>query len=194
MFGRYLTALGRTEEALAANKRALELSPLDIGINLSFSWIYYHTRQYDQAVDAVMQTLRLNPKVGSIVCGFLAGGYDGLERYEEALAEEKKRSQFDPSGSVPIARIAYTYALWGKRDEAKKTMERLRELSKVRYVSAARWAEIYAALGDKDRAFEWLEKAYEEHSPTLYHLKVSPEYDKLRSDPRFDQLLKRIYH
>jgi TolB-like protein/DNA-binding winged helix-turn-helix (wHTH) protein/Tfp pilus assembly protein PilF len=193
-YSHYLGAVGRTEEALAANKRALELSPLDIGINLFSSWIYYHARQYDHAVEAVLEALRLSPKPGFITHGFLAGGYVGLGRYEEAIAEEQKRRQLDPNHPVPIARLAYTYALWGKRDEATQAMKRLRELSKVRYVSAARWAEIYASLGEKELAFEWLEKAYEERSPTLFHLKVSPEYDKLRSDPRFDQLLKRIYH
>jgi tetratricopeptide (TPR) repeat protein len=192
-YSQYLAAMGRTQEALVANKRALELSPLDIGINLFFSLIYYWAHQYDQAVDAVRQTLRLNPQPGFITHGFLAGGYDGLGKYEEAIAEEQKRRQLDPNHPVPIARLAYTYALWGKRREAMQAMERLRELSKIRYVSAARWAEIYAGLGEKDRALEWLEKAYDERSPTMYHLKVSPEYDKLRSDPRFDRLLKRIY-
>lgn len=189
----YFVGMGRTEEALAANKRALELSPLDIGINLLFSHIYYHARRYDQAIDAVMQVLRLNPKAGLKTHGMLAGDYDGAGRYEEAIAENQKAREIDPNHPVTIARLGYTHALWGKRGEAMKALERLNELSKVRYVSAARRAEIYAALGEKERAFEWLEKAYEERSPTLYHLKVSPEYDNLRSDPRFDRLLKRIY-
>jgi tetratricopeptide (TPR) repeat protein len=193
VYALFLAGVGRFEEALLANKRALELSPRDVGINLQFSLVYYFARRYDKAVDAVFETLRLNPKPGWQTHGFLAGGYVGLGRYEEAIAEEEKRRRFDPDHPVPTARLAYTYALWGKRHEAMQVMERLRELSKVRYVSAARWAEIYAGLGEKDRTLEWLEKAFEERSPTLVYLKTAPEYDKLRSDPRFDRLLKRIY-
>jgi TolB-like protein/DNA-binding winged helix-turn-helix (wHTH) protein/tetratricopeptide (TPR) repeat protein len=185
----YLGATGRSEEALKSIRRALELNPLDPGTNLRVAWVYYHGRQYDRAIEAVHQAWQLNPHSGGHA--LLAGAYGAAGRYQEAIATNEKEG--DPNHPVTVSRRAYYLALAGKRSEALNALQHLKEIAKVRYVSAARWAEVYAGLGDKEKAFYWLEKAIEEHSPSMFHLKVSPEFDILRSDPRFERLLKRIY-
>jgi hypothetical protein len=84
------------------------------------------------------------------------------------------------------------YGLWGKKVEAEKIIAELQSLSKQRYVSPLYIAMIYSTLGEKDQAFVWLEKAYEDHAPWLIELGIEPCWDKLRADPRFANLLQRV--
>jgi TolB-like protein/Tfp pilus assembly protein PilF len=192
-FAHFLGSIGRVDEALAANQRGLELSPLNIGLNLHLGWIYVHTRRYGKAVESILQTLRLNPNAGVHVYGLLSHAYAELGRYQESITVREQAGKLDPDYPVTVAGFGYTYAKWGKRAEALHAIERLKQMSKTRYVSAARPAEIYSALHQNDDAFEWLEKACDEHAVTMIHLKMSPEYDPVRSDPRFARFLKRIY-
>lgn len=114
-------------------------------------------------------------------------------KYEKAIVEHQKI--IDLSGgnaSVEVAvkaRIGHAYAVWGKRDEAVKVLD---ELLKRRDITPYSIAEIYIGLGEKDRAFEWLEKAHGERNVQMVSLKVDPNLDGLRSDPRFQDLLRRI--
>ena len=93
-----------------------------------------------------------------------------------------------------MADLAIVYALSGKRGEAQKVLDKLIELARQRYVAPYRMAQIYIALGDRDRAFEWLEKGYRERSfgESVMDLKASPFWDPVRSDPRFADLLRRM--
>ena len=114
--------------------------------------------------------------------------------YEEAITEQKKAIASDqPEGRWGrVADLGYAYAVAGKRAEAQKILDDLKELAKQRYVSPNAFAVIYMGLGDKDQAFVWLEKTFEARPDNLYFLKVGPQYDSLRSDPRFADLLRRM--
>jgi eukaryotic-like serine/threonine-protein kinase len=186
-YGVYLWHVGRLGEAVVEEKRALELDPLSLIINRNVGDAFYLARQYDQAIEQYRKTLELaaNPVFHSSL------GYAYLQKsmYKEALAEFEK----SPAGAVGLG---YAYAVTGRRTEAQKALDQFNELSKKRYLPARDWAIVYAGLGEKDKAFEWLEKAYAERSlggPFLtLGIKVEPLYDPLRSDPRFADLLRRM--
>jgi len=116
----------------------------------------------------------------------LAGAYQETGRYEDAIAELKK-------GTLQPAQLAYGYAVAGKREEAKKILEELKQQqSSGHYVSPFAFAIIYMGLGDKDQAFEWLNKTFEENPYKLAFIRFNARFDSLRSDPRFDALLRRM--
>jgi tetratricopeptide (TPR) repeat protein len=110
--------------------------------------------------------------------------------YKEGIAELEKALAISPGYTPVLSGIGYAYAVAGIRAEAQKMLDKLNELSKQKYVPAVSRAIIYAGLGEKDKAFEWLEKGYEERS--TYGIKADPAYDPLRSDPRFADLLRRM--
>jgi Flp pilus assembly protein TadD len=110
--------------------------------------------------------------------------------YKEGIAEFGKAVIISPGNSLALSGLGYAYALAGRRAEAQKVLDQLEEFSKHKYVPAGRMALICVGLGEKDKAFEWLEKAYGEH----FHIaiKVHPAFDPLRSDPRYQDLLRRM--
>jgi len=181
-----LKMLGRLDEAMLNLKRAQELDPLaldiswDIGVSLSFS------HQYDRAIEQFNKTIEMDPTFVPAHNG-LAAAYQGKGMYDKAIAELK-------DAKVGGAQLAYAYAVAEKRDEARKILDDLQGLAKQpgRYVSPFDFALIYMGLGEKDQAFEWLNKTYEENPYRIGFLKVNPRFDNLRSDPRFADLLRRM--
>jgi len=121
-------------------------------------------------------------------------GWIYLQRgeFSEAFKEYQKAFVLSGGGVPDIADQAYAFAISGHRNEAIKTLEQLKKLSKQKYVSPYLIAEIYAGLGEKDQALEWLEKACDEHATSVIFLKVEPSFDDLRSDPRFQEMVRRI--
>jgi len=115
--------------------------------------------------------------------------YAEQRRYAESLIELNRAVELSNSG---LDELGYVYAVSGQRKEARQILAELRDLSRRRYVSPVDIALIYAGLGEKDQAFDWLEKAYGEHSTKLIHIKMDPRFDILRSMPQFDDLLRRI--
>jgi serine/threonine protein kinase/tetratricopeptide (TPR) repeat protein len=184
-----LRTMGRFEEAIAQNKRALELDPLSLLINRALGLTFYYSRQYDRAIEQERKTLELEPN-------FLPA-HDTLGRtyiqksiYKEGMAEFEKLLAISPGNALGLSDLGYAYAVTGKRAEAQKVLDQLNELSKQKYVQAVFRARIYAALGEKDMAFERLEKGFEDRS--IPFIKVDPTFDPLRSDPRFQDLLRRM--
>ena len=124
---------------------------------------------------------------------FLAVGYDGLGQQQDAVSEYQKAVELSHGDTDTIAGLAHAYAAMGKRAEAEKILAQLLKQSQTAYVSPYMIATIYAGLGNKDKAFEFLEKAYQERSPDVpYFLKADLRLDTLRSDPRFQSLLRRL--
>jgi len=111
---------------------------------------------------------------------------------EPAVAASRKGVELVPGASFLIALLGDTYASAGYRDEAHKILEELQEVSKQRYVTPYAVGRIYAALGMKDEAFQWLETAYRERAALVACLKADPRLDNLRADPRFKDLLRRM--
>jgi len=118
--------------------------------------------------------------------------YELYPMYAEAIAELNKAAPSRVFVSIVISLLGYNYALWGKRGEAVKRLDELKELSKRRNVPARDIAIIYAGLGEKDQAFKWLRQACEERNGLLVYLKVDPIFKSLRTDPRFAEILQCV--
>ena len=190
-YARGLWASRRFDEAILHMKRAVELDPLSPALHTDLGKILYSAGQHDQAMEQYRKALELNPNYFG-AHHHLANSYLEEGRYEEAIAETEKMSANATSAGSGRPFLGYTYAVAGKRAEAEKILAELKERSKQRHVNPAEFALIYTGLCDKDRAFEFLQKEYEENQrlPTL--INVLPEWDSLRSDPRFTDLLRRM--
>jgi tetratricopeptide (TPR) repeat protein len=187
----YLTAVGRLDEAFAEIKRAHELEPLSLSINTDFGFLPYLMRQYDRAIDEYRKALELDQSF--VYTHWKLGlAYEQKGLYEEAIAEFQKAVALSGGSAQSLVLLGHAYAISGRRAEALELLGELSELSKRRYVSSYRVAAIHLALGEKEQAFEWLERACEERDAWLVWLKVDPVIDDLRSDPRVQELLQRI--
>jgi serine/threonine protein kinase/tetratricopeptide (TPR) repeat protein len=189
----YLLAMGRHADALAEIKKAQELDPLSLTINLMVGWLLYLAGEYDQAIEQYMKLLEMDPNFSS-VHGAFARVYMKKQMYGEAIAALQMAHDLSGNSAHLLAVFGHAYAVSGKRKEAQKVLDELIELSLGNEVNIdpADIAIVYSGLGDLDQAFEWLDKAYEYRSANMIWLKVEPVWDNLRSDPRFDDLLRRV--
>jgi tetratricopeptide (TPR) repeat protein len=119
--------------------------------------------------------------------------YEQLKKYPEALAQFQKGIELSGRGSNGIASLAHCQSLAGQGAEARKILDELRDRSKTKYVSSYQFAVIYLGLGESEQAMAALEDAYRERSTLLGYLKMDPRFDPLRSDARFQDLLRRIH-
>jgi TolB-like protein/Flp pilus assembly protein TadD len=191
-YGFSLAMLGRVDEALAEVRRAQELDPLSLIINTHLGLMLYWARRYDEAVEQLWQVLEMEPDFAA-AHGYLGWVYEQKAMYEESISHLHKAIILSGGSPEKIAALGHAYAAFDRRGKAEDVLEQLRALSGRRFVSAYDFAIIYAGLGQKDRAFEWLEQAYEERSFSLVmSLKAEPGLDQLRSDPQFQDLLSRI--
>jgi eukaryotic-like serine/threonine-protein kinase len=188
----YLGWRGRRDEALAEVAKIRELDPPNPYTFLHEAGIYYHSRDYRALLDASRKSVALNPDnwVGHY---FLAVGYEGSGQQVDAIPEYKKAVDLSEGDTDPTAGLAHAYATAGQRSNAEKILRQLLQKSKTTYISPYMIATIYAGLDDKNKAFEFLEKAYQERSPDIpYFLKADLRIDNLRSDLRFQDLLRRV--
>ena len=190
LFGWYLGATGRYEESYTEYRRAIRLDPLSSIINAMFGFAYLYARRYDQAVEQFLKTLKLDPTSGVAHFG-LGWAYRCKSLYEPAIPALRKAIEHFP-GTTPLAVLGEVYAAAGYQNEAKKTLEQLNQLSKQQYLTAYGVARVYVTLGETNQAFHWLETAYRERDNWMLLLKVDPSLDALRSDPRFQDLLRRM--
>jgi TolB-like protein/Flp pilus assembly protein TadD/predicted Ser/Thr protein kinase len=191
-YGSTLGQLGRSQEAQAELKRALDLDPLSVVINWNMgTGLFFFTRQYDQAIEQERKTLELDPNF-MLAHVFLGVAYVQTSMYKEGLAELDEALVISPGNTLAISQLGRADALSGRRTEALKAIDQLNELSRQRFVPATRWAVVYVGLREKNKALEWLEKAYQERSLGPSTLKANPVFDPLRSDPRFADLLRRM--
>jgi TolB-like protein/Tfp pilus assembly protein PilF len=189
-YGENLGQLGRFDEAIAEFKRAQELDPLSLIINADFGEVYTWARQYDKAIEVLRKTTEMDQRF-YYAHRQLGMAFELKGSYQEAIAEyQKARAQNDDP--IVLAFLGHAYANSGKHDEALKLLDQLKEMSKQRYVGEYNFAVLYAALGQRDQAFQWLEKAYQDRASHLNWIKVDPMLDNLRSDPRFADLVRRV--
>lgn len=185
-----LTEMGQFEESWVECRIALDLAPLDVEINQHHGWYYLVARQFDPAIQQLQKTLELEPDFyrARILLGI---AYGQTKNFSEAIAEFLKASLIEKT-PVLSGFLGYAYAMAG-REEALQILDELLEESKYSYVPPYSIALVYTALGRKAEAFEWLQKAFVEHSHWRGWLIFTPELDSLRSDPRFTELLQRKF-
>lgn len=186
----YLSAMGRHDAAIAEINRAQALDPLSTIIRANVAWVEYHARHYDQAAAACLKTLELDPQF------IRAQNYLGMVYVQQGkLAEAKvvyERASKLLGEDASLGMMAYANAATGNPAEAHRYLDRLLAHGQTHYISPNDVAQVYAALGDYDRVFAWLDRALEQRSYWLVYLKVHPRFDRLRSDPRFSRLLERL--
>ena len=184
----YLFVLKRPEEALREIRRAQELDPLSLLINGEVGMAYYFARQYDRAIEEDKKAVEMDPNNSFARIG-LTRNYIQIRKYEEAIATASKP---EPDDSYLLASLGEAYARSGKTAEAQKVIDKLNELTKQRYVPPYAVAWIYVGLGQKQQALDWLEKSYANREDTMIWLNSDPSLDDLRSEPRFQDLVRRV--
>jgi TolB-like protein len=184
-------SLGHFEQAIAEAKRAAELDPLSLVINADFAWTYACAHRLDEAEAQARRTLELDPRF--FLAHYYLGGVEQAKgRLPEAISEFQQA--FDLNGdSYSLAMLGQAYARVGNQPEAQKVLARLNEEAKSRYVAPYAWALLYLGMGDKNRALDELETAYQRGDTNyLFVLKVDPLFDDLRGQPRFEALVQKI--
>ena len=187
----YLSSSGRSEEALEVAKGALDLDPASPAVSHSLAVQLYLARKFDRAIEQAHDTLEMDANF-AISYAVLGEVYLSKGMYREGLSALEKYSALSRSGAASLALLGYAHARLGERKESLQVIEALKAASKQSFVPALFVALVYAGLEDKDQAFTWLEKAYEERFSRLAYLKVEALWDPLRSDPRFADLLRRV--
>lgn len=190
-YGEFLMSMGRPEEAIAMTQKAHQADPLSPVIGSSLAMILYLARRYDQAVQVLERTHEINPN------HFLPHLRTGLvhiqqNRYDDAIRELRTAVTLADQSTETLAALAMAYAAAGMTNEAEEITSGLEKLQGKRYVLPYNIAKIYAAASNKDKAFEWLEKAYQEGNPDLIELNSEPVFDRLRTDARLSDLMRRI--
>jgi len=188
--GGNLAATGRVDQAIAEGKRAVELDPLSLIANGELGAIYGYARKYDQAIDQLRKTSELD-RNWYLAHMILCQVYDYKGQFAEAIAECERARELNDDPAV-LSFLAYAYAKSGKREEATKLLNQMHEVEKRRYVPAYSFAIAYIGLGDKDQAFQWLERSLQDGGWEVTFLKVDSNMDSLRTDPRFADLVKRV--
>jgi len=187
----YLSSLGRSEEALAVAKRALDLDPASPAVSHSLAVQLYLARKFDRASKQAHNTLEMDANF-AVSYAVLGEAYLSKGMYREGLSALEKYSTLSRGGAASLALLGYLHARSGERKKAQEMIEELKAASKQSFVPALFIALVYAGLEDKDQAFTWLDKAYEERFNRLAYLKVEVLWDPLRSDPRLNDLLRRV--
>ena len=190
-YAEYLMFMGRTEEALKEFSVAIELDPVSQGILKDKGIYYYYTRNYDEAIETAMMTLQLDP--GFVPAyRLLSLAFQGKGMFDRAIAENNHWGELTGNKVKTDVALAQIYATAGREEEARNLIEKAEADSILTGNDYRGMALVYIALGDNDKAFEWLEKSYEMHEESLCSLKIDPKMDPLRSDPRFNSMLKKI--
>jgi tetratricopeptide (TPR) repeat protein len=185
-YARFVQALGRNDEALVRVHYADELDPFNINVKEAEASLTYASRQYDLALQ---QFERLGDEGGMV------HAYREKGMYAEAIASNKRWTATHPSQArdpLPLAVLASIYGLQRRNDEAATLIKELKETARHCYVSGFLFAEAYAGLGQRDEAITWLERAYEDHDEWMVFANSYPGLDRLRSEPRFKALMRRM--
>jgi TolB-like protein/Tfp pilus assembly protein PilF len=187
----YLSSLGRSLEAIGVAKRALDLDPASPALSHSLAVQLYLARKFEQAIEQAHETLEMDANF-AISYAVLGEAYLSKGMYREGLSALEKYSAVTRNSSVSLALLGYGNARTGEREKSLKIISELKAASERSLVPALFVALVYTGLENKDRAFTWLEKAYEERFNRLAYLNVDALWDPIRLDPRFADLLRRI--
>ncbi len=186
----YLMRMKRWDEAIEEAKTSIELDPQSVAYISDLGWIYYHMRDFDRAIEQFRTALAINQQ--SPWAHHLMGcAFQQKAMFEEALVEMRKAISLsdDPQYVAGLLRVS---AAAGNSDEAGKLLNQLQQQTTRHYVIPYEFAWVYASLGDDERAFEWLQKCFEERDPNLAYVRIEPGFDRIHNDPRYASLMRRI--
>jgi len=187
----YLSAMGRVDEALEESRKAENLDPVSIDAQTTIGWALYYARRYDQALEQCRQVVDLEPdSPGAHDC--LGLSYLATRSYDKAIAESQRAVKLSDNDLNRAVGLARAYAMGGRQVEARAIMNEWQARAKRTYVAPSLFAQIYIALGEKKQGLAWLETAYADRDGYLARLKVEPAFDAVRSDPGFQDLMRRL--
>ncbi len=189
-FGLLLSRMGRNEEAQAAFERGLDADPLSSPLRAGLDNQDFYERRFEASLRRARDMLALTPDQAFRALE-LARSEAGLGRYADAVRSMKRACDLRPGDPMLEAYLAYAQARTGEREEAESTLRRLQQEAERRHVPPYYLALVASGLGDHERALAFLEKAYEERHVGALSIKQDPEFDPLRADPRFQELLRR---
>jgi tetratricopeptide (TPR) repeat protein len=185
----HLSLLGRYDEAIAEMRKAENLDPLSLIINADLAELLVLAHSYDESIRQSRKTIEMDPNF-ALAHNQLAQAYLQKHMYDEAVAELQKAVQLSGNSPTCIANLARAYVAIRQEERSGEAAERPEEALNPRYSNASEIAMIYASLGDTDQAMNWLEKGYEDRfNPGVL---LRPGFDPLRSDSRFQDLVRRI--
>jgi TolB-like protein/Tfp pilus assembly protein PilF len=190
-YSEHLTAIGRCDESITELKLAGELDPLSLVISADLGRAFYYARQYDQVIKQEARTLEMDSNFWLSHIN-LGRCFTKKGMHAEAIGELQRARELSPGNTETLSFLGFAYAAAGKRDEAQEMLRELDDQSKRSHVPPYHFAVVHAGLGENDKSFEWLERAFEKHSVDLFTLKVEPMFDTLRSDSRYQNLLRRV--
>jgi adenylate cyclase len=186
-----VNGLRRFDEAIAKVKKSIDLDPLNPFYQWALSFFLYWPGRYDEAIAQAKKSLEMDPNsaISHVLLGlsFLKKG-----NTSGAIAELENAKTPNP-GAWYQGYLGYTYAISGDRRKAEQSLRELEELAKRQYVSSTALANIYLGLGQKEKCLDWLETAYEEQDSACWYLNIDEIYDNIRSEPRFQALVKKIF-
>jgi DNA-binding winged helix-turn-helix (wHTH) protein/tetratricopeptide (TPR) repeat protein len=190
-YAEYLSAMSRHDEAIATIKRAQELEPLSLIMACAVGWNLFRAQRNQEAVKQLENAVAMDPSF-AVSRWVLGWAYEVQGLFEQALSQFEEAFKLFDNGPPILASLGHAYAACGDTQQAYKVADQLLDISRYRYVSPFDMALVYAGLGDKNQAFDWLEKACLDKPLQLAFLKVEPKLDPIRSDARFKSLLHRI--
>jgi len=191
LYAHFLMAMDRMEESMAEVKLSAELDPFANEMTLCFGWHCLGTADYDDAIGHAQRGLQMDPT--NAWAGIILGwAYEQKSMMKEAVAVFQKALGQSKDSPLSLAALGHAYGISGQKKEAREILGKLLEMSKRRHVPAYDIAAVYTGLGEKDQAFDELGKAFEERSGFLIYIKCDRRFDALRSDARYEALLKRI--
>jgi TolB-like protein/DNA-binding winged helix-turn-helix (wHTH) protein/Tfp pilus assembly protein PilF len=187
----FLTAMQRPAEAKEEIERALQLDPLSVPINTDIGFQMFYVENYDGAIEQLKKTLQMNPKY-PLAHLWLGRSYQQKRMFDESMAEYQATDSALPNWVVTIAGIGNLQGLARKNVDARLTLAKLNAMSESKYVTPYGVALVYAGMGNKDEAFRWLEKAFDDRANWLVWLQFDPRWEALRADPRYAEMVHRM--
>ena len=190
-YGHSLFAQCRLDAAARAMREALAIDPLSVPCNLGVGWSLYYARRFDDAIAQHRKTLEIAPQLPMVLYE-LGLSYQNTGNYEQALQAYQRGYELSGGEAASRMLLAHVLALMGRGSEAHHHLHELEERAKRQYVTSLYIAFVHAGLGDRDAAFAWFDKAYDERCNYLVYLGVEPSLDSVRGDARYLRLMQRI--
>jgi len=190
-YGEFLAFRGRTSESIAETERAVDLDPLSLSTNTARAFPYMAERRYGEALERLKPALELDKDFPQALY-YLGRSYEGIGRYEEAIATYEKAIAVSGRSSFFVSAMIYSLVKNGQRQKAERTLDEVLEIERTEPISRYVLARSLAALGKKEKALDALDEAFQNRDSLLAVVRIDPNFDEMRDEPKFQELLKKI--